>query len=241
MATTKQDIVSESFEDIGYNTPIDASLISVGVRELRNMCLSLQNDNVYVNFNNTDANLPTDESGISFTHRDAIVKNLAVRLAEIYDVIVNPSYSGRADTLLNGITPFVIPEYEANPFLPEGAGDKLYDQQYFFNNFQYPDEVFYTSVGEKVAAIKQLNDDNVDGNIVSAEWTTETSTITITDPTLNGTVAEAMVQFTEAGDFLVKVLATYDSGEIDAKCLVYQVSECRQSPNLYRYPNGNRI
>jgi hypothetical protein len=238
---TKQDLATKALRDIGLSLPISASSITDAVDELRDMCLSFENEGIYVGFNNTPANSPQDQSGISDIHRDAVIKNLAVRMSDILDVVISPGYAGRAKNLLNGITDFVIPEYEANPFLPEGAGDRLYDQQYFFNSYQYPDEIFYVSVGEKVQAEKQLHDDNVDGNIVSTSWTVQTSTITITDTTLEGTIARGMVSFSAEGDYIVKILVTYDNGQIDAKCLSYQVSECRESPNLYRYPNGNRI
>lgn len=238
---TKQDLATKALRDIGFGSTIDASVIVSAVDELRDMCLSFENDGVYVGFNNTPSNSPQEQSGISDIHRDAVIKNLAVRMADILDVVLSPRYSGLSDKLLDGITEFVIPECEANPFLPEGAGDRLYDQQYFFNNYQYPDEIFYVSVGEKVQAEKQLHDDNVDGNIVSTNWVVQTSTITISDTTLEGTIARGMVSFSAEGDYIVKILVTYDNGQIDAKCLSYQVSECRESPNLYRYPNGNRI
>lgn len=233
---TKQDIVLEALEDIGFDSA-DAREIKIGVRELRNMCVALENEGVYVNFNITDTNLPGEESGISLLNRDAIVKNLAVRIASILDVAISPAYAGMAASALEGITPFVIEGYEANPLLPEGAGDRLYDQNFFYNEYQSPDEIYYVNVGEKVEVEKNLFDETVDGSIVSADWTVNTSTVTVTDTTINGTIAKGMVQFSAEGDYIVKILVTYDSGEIDSKCIAFQVDECRESPNLYRFNN----
>ena len=89
---TKQQLIEYSFEDIGIEGSLPASQISRGIRELRNFCLSLENKGVYVGYNNTDPSLPADQSGISQINEDCIVKNIAVRLALIYDVALLPYY-----------------------------------------------------------------------------------------------------------------------------------------------------
>lgn len=224
---TKRDIAIEAMQDIGYDEPGSREVL-IAVRELRNMCLSLENSGVYIGFNNTGDNLPTDESGIPAINRDAAVKNLAVRMADIFDVVLSAGYLNRAAMLLQGITPFVIPECQADSMLPNGSGDRLYSSGFFSDEYQLPDDIRYTNTGEKVAAERDLHDVRMAGNIVSTEWLCQSSTVEITETNLIGSVATAMVAFSAVGTYTVKILATYDTGEIDSKCIAFQVDECRE-------------
>lgn len=229
--STKQQLISNALEDIGLSLPIDSSQLRIGHRELRNMCNSLESKGVYVGYNNSSPDLISNESGISLANEDAITKGLAVRMAEILDVVISPGYLNRAQRLLGDLSSVVIPQCWSNPILPNGAGGRVYNTSVWVGNYQNPDKIHHVNSGETVKAEAQLKNNDISGSIVSAAWSANTATISIANESLAGALAAADVSFSAVGDYVVKIQSTYDTGEIDVTCIKYQVSECRKSPS----------
>lgn len=132
MAWTKRQIIEQAFEEIGlasYVFDLNPSELQSALRRLDLMVASWQARNIQIGFplstspNNSDINDPVETS---LTNNEAIVLNLAVRLAPGYGKMVQPETKVAAKALYDQLLMEAAAPIEQQYVntLPLGAGYK---------------------------------------------------------------------------------------------------------------------
>lgn len=136
MSWTKKQIIEQAFEEIGlasYIFDLTPDQLDSALRRLDLMVASWQAKNIQIGYplpvapENSNIDDPIETS---LTNNEALVLNLAVRLAPSYGKVVSPDTKATAKTLYDQLLIEAAAPYEQQfpRTLPLGAGFKRTDQ-----------------------------------------------------------------------------------------------------------------
>lgn len=126
MALTKGEVVSAAYSLIGM-TSAGTTLVADGVPQLERMMWSWWNDFIETgySFSTTVSDaLPADDSALTPVNEDAVILNLALKLATINAIVIGGTLAGDAKAAKDARYPLTPPSMAANPFMPVGAGNQ---------------------------------------------------------------------------------------------------------------------
>lgn len=126
MALTKGEVVSAAYALIGM-TNAGTALVSEGVPHLERMLWTWWNEFIETGYNfstTVSAALPADDSALTPVNEDAIILNLAIKLATVNAIVIGGTLAADAKTAKDGRYPLTPPSMTANPFMPVGAGNQ---------------------------------------------------------------------------------------------------------------------
>lgn len=143
MATiTRNNIVTMAFEYLEISgltsnpLPRDNAL---ALRSLEAMMISWNNLSLYLGWQAaSDITSPDgqDDTGLSDTAYEAVYINLAVRLAAPFGKVPT-QIKELASELKSALYSVELPQYEANPYMPVGSGNRIDSHS---SDFQYSEE-----------------------------------------------------------------------------------------------------
>jgi len=122
--TIKGDLVTEAYELIGFDD-IDSGLKTKGVKILERMMYVWYNqfiDTGYTFAVPPIAPLPTDESDLVAMTEDAVIMNLALKLASVSGIVAGGTLAADAKTAKDNLYQLTPTPTAQNPFMPVGAG-----------------------------------------------------------------------------------------------------------------------
>jgi len=146
MATLKSDLIRQSLAKLaitGYDYDIDPEEVDTALIELETMMTEWDGQGIRVSFTlavSPEEALASQPAGSYDWARNAIVCNLAVRLAPNYGKQVPPELALNAAQSMSRIltaTP-VLPEVQYTARMPRGSGNTLRGRQ--LSRFYRPDE-----------------------------------------------------------------------------------------------------
>lgn len=126
MALTKGETVSAAYAMIGM-TNAGTTLVSEGVPHLERMMHTWWNEYIdtgYAFAATVSEALPADDSTLTNLDEDAVILNLAVKLATINALVIGGTLTGDAKTAKTGRYPLTPIPTAQNPYMPVGAGNQ---------------------------------------------------------------------------------------------------------------------
>lgn len=129
MALTKGEVVSAAYAMIGM-IGAGTTLVSQGVPHLERMMHTWWNqyiDTGYTFATTVSAALPADDSTLTPLDEDAIILNLAVKLATINALVIGGTLLTDAKTAKDGRYQLTPTPTAQNPFMPVGAGNQRWN------------------------------------------------------------------------------------------------------------------
>jgi hypothetical protein len=129
---TKSELVSQALGQLGiadYEFDITPEEIDTGVKRMDAMIATWSDENVFLSY--TMGGEASEPSGVPDVAVEAVVMNLAIRLAPSYGKQVSPEVATLAKSSLNSLRRFsTAPRQRQMPQMPRGAGYKVYDRPF---------------------------------------------------------------------------------------------------------------
>lgn len=227
MAKTKGEIAQEALSDIGYSGSVPSDILLTGVNNLERMVSGWINKNLNVSYSFSPSPAPTQDSGISSFNEDAIITNLSKRLASVFDIIPNPELVSRAGQLYSELMNVAPPEYESHPYQPLGAGSTRCYEYIFEAVYQERDQIVEVHTGDSKMAEVDFSSFAPASDISAITWTSQTSTIDISNIETVGSKTSALLTFNRKGSYAICVRAAKTNGETQTATLSYRVIPCQ--------------
>lgn len=132
MSYTKGAYVTAALNELGiadYEFDITPEELSSGVRRLDAMMAHWSDMNLKLSYNSGGG--PEDDSGVPSVADEAVIMNLAIRLAPSYGKQVAPTVMAMAKAALNTLLSFSAkPREQQFQVMPRGAGYKSIDNMF---------------------------------------------------------------------------------------------------------------
>ena len=147
--TAKIDLVTRAFQDIGFKT-IKGNEVDVGVRNMDDMILSWETEGINISYNDSLPTNPLDDSLVDRSNHSAVIKNLAVILGDIYDVIISPAYMMSSISLKSALYSIDPESYEPDSMMPKGSGNCYNSNGIYNNRFQNDEDRVQSESGQNI-------------------------------------------------------------------------------------------
>jgi len=150
MSYTKGELVSAAFEEIGiaeYEFDISPEQVESGIRRLDMMMATWASKKISLSFpiSKLENSYPSDDSNIPDWAWEAVVTNLAIRIAPSFGKSVSPDTKVIAKESYNAmLAKFSKPREIQFSSMPKGAGYKTTDQRFTPD----PEEIYLKDVDE---------------------------------------------------------------------------------------------
>jgi hypothetical protein len=122
--TTKGDLVDSSYELVGYDN-VDDTLREKGVKILERMMYVWYNQFIDIGYSfadSTDTPEAADESDLTPISEDAVIMNLALKLASVAGILTGGTLMSDAKIAKDNLYQLTPPSIASNPYMPLGAG-----------------------------------------------------------------------------------------------------------------------
>ncbi|MCP3679380.1 MAG: hypothetical protein GY782_03580 [Gammaproteobacteria bacterium] len=140
---TKGDLVRGALEElmiVGAITSATPEDTSLALRRLDPMMSGWSDAGIHIGYKlaeSFDDLDPNDDSGLTLTSYEAVIKNLACTLCPAYGKMAPPDLKSGAKSAKDNLYDVELIPMQSNPYMPMGSGNSYYGKR---AAFQQPDE-----------------------------------------------------------------------------------------------------